>query len=342
MAISVGINGFGRIGRLSMRAAFDWDEVEFVRVNDPAGDAATLAHLLNFDSVHGRWRLDAGAEGDDIVIGARRVRCTRNTAVGDTDWSACDVVIEASGKMTTTPRLRPYLEQGVGRVVVTAPIDEDGVLDVVLGVNDHRYDPGSHRIVTAASCTTNCLALVVKVIHERLGIARGSMTTIHAVTSAQALLDAPRADLRLARASGLSLIPTSTGSAAAIARVFPELAGRLNGHAVRVPLANASLTDCVFEVERPTTADEVNRFLKEAADGELKGILGFEERPLVSVDYKTDPRSGIVDAPSTMVVDRTQVKLYVWYDNEWAYANRTAELARMVGRLDRPLAGAPR
>jgi glyceraldehyde 3-phosphate dehydrogenase len=334
MTLRIGINGFGRIGRLALRAAWDWPEFDFVQINDPAGDAATHAHLLNFDSVHGRWQHEARAEGDDIVIDGRRVRVSANKAIMDTDWSGCDIVIEASGKMKTVAVLRGYLDQGVKRVVVTAPVKEKGALNVVMGVNDKLFDPAQHRIVTAASCTTNCLAPVVKVIHEQLGIRHGSITTIHDLTNTQSILDTPHKDLRRARASGLSLIPTTTGSATAIAEIFPELRGRLNGHAVRVPLANASLTDCVFEVERATTAEEVNALLKRAADNELHGILGYEERPLVSIDYRTDPRSSIVDALSTLVVNGTHVKIYAWYDNEWGYANRTVELARLVGQAD--------
>lgn len=331
MTIKVGINGFGRIGRLVTRAAWEMPEVEIVRINDPAADAATYAHLLNFDSVHGRWQHEARAEGDDILIGDRRVSVTANKAIGDSDWSGCDVVVEASGKMKSTELLRAYLDQGVKRVVVSAPVKEPSVLNIVMGVNDHLFRPDEHRIVTAASCTTNCLAPVVKVIHEKLGIRHGSITTIHDLTNTQSILDQPHKDLRRARASGMSLIPTTTGSATAITEIFPELKGRLNGHAVRVPLANASLTDCVFEVERATTAREVNQLLKEAAQGELKDILGHEERPLVSIDYKTDPRSSIIDALSTMVINDTQVKIYAWYDNEWGYSCRTAELARKVG-----------
>ena len=334
MTIKVGINGFGRMGRLALRAAWDWPEMEFVQINDPAGDAATLAHLLTFDSVHGRWRHEATADGEDMLIGSHRIRCTQNKAVGDSDWSGCDLVIEASGKMKSSRALQAYLDQGVKRVVVTAPVKEEGVLNVVMGVNHQLYDKSRHPIVTAASCTTNCLAPVVKVIHENLGIRHGSMTTIHDLTNTQTILDAPHKDLRRARACGMSLIPTTTGSATAITQIFPELKGRLNGHAVRVPLANASLTDCVFEVERATIVEEVNRLLKEAAEGELNGILGYEERPLVSIDYKTDPRSSVIDALSTMVVNDTQVKLYAWYDNEWGYANRTVELARLVGLQD--------
>lgn len=334
MTIKVGINGFGRMGRLSLRAAFDWPDVKFVQVNDVAGDATTLAHLLTFDSVHGRWSHDATADGSDIVIGKQRIRCTQNKDIADTDWSGCDVVIEASGKMKSKTILQAYLDQGVKRVVVTAPVKEDGVLNVVMGVNDDLYNKDEHPIVTAASCTTNCLAPVVKVIHEKLGIKHGSMTTIHSITNTQTILDAPHKDLRRARSCGASLIPTTTGSATAITNIFPELKGKLNGHAVRIPLSNASLTDCVFEVSRETTAEEVNLLLKDAADNELKDIMGYEERPLVSIDYQTDPRSSIIDALSTMVVNGTQVKIYAWYDNEWGYANRTAELMRVVGLAD--------
>lgn len=334
MAIKIGINGFGRMGRLSLRAAWNWPEVEFVRINDPAGDAATLAHLLEFDSVHGRWSQPVAHDGDTIIIEGKRVICTRNKAITETDWSGCDVVIEASGKMKTKAVLQAYLDQGVKRVVVTAPVKEEGVLNVVMGVNDHLYDPAKYTIVTAASCTTNCLAPVVKVIHEHLGIVHGSMTTIHDLTNTQTILDAPHKDLRRARACGMSLIPTTTGSATAITQIFPELKGKLNGHAVRVPLANASLTDCVFEVKKATTVEQVNALLKQAAENELQDILGYEERPLVSIDYKTDPRSSIIDALSTMVINGTQVKIYAWYDNEWGYANRTVELARKVGLQD--------
>ncbi len=334
MAIKIGINGFGRIGRLVMRAAAENPEVAIVHINDPAGDAETLAHLLHFDSVHGRSTHEAIAENSRIRFAQFNATVSHHKAISDTDWSSCDVVIEASGKMKTKAVLQAYLDQGVKRVVVTAPVKEDGVLNVVMGVNHQAYDKDLHRIVTAASCTTNCLAPVVKVIHESLGIKHGSITTIHDLTNTQSILDTPHKDLRRARASGLNLIPTTTGSATAITHIFPELKGKLNGHAVRVPLANASLTDCVFEVSRATTADEVNGLLKAASEGELNGILGYEQRPLVSSDYKTDPRSSIIDALSTMVVNGTQVKIYAWYDNEWGYANRTLELAQLVGALD--------
>lgn len=334
--IKLGINGFGRIGRLALRASFDWPEFEFVQINDPAGDAATFAHLLNFDSVHGRWLNQAEAEGNTVIIKGQRIAVTHNKAINDTNWSGCDVVIECSGKMKSSAQLQAYLDQGVKRVVVSAPVKEAGVLNVVMGVNHHLFNALTHKIVTAASCTTNCLAPVVKVIHEKLGIKHGSITTIHDLTNTQSILDTPHKDLRRARACGSSLIPTTTGSATAITEIFPELKGRLNGHAVRVPLANASLTDCVFEVERATSAEEVNALLKAASEQELKDVLGYEERPLVSVDYKTDPRSSIIDALSTMVVNGTQVKIYAWYDNEWGYANRTVELAKMVGLVGQP------
>lgn len=331
MTLNVGINGFGRMGRLTLRAAWGDSTIRFVQINDPAGDPVTLAHLLNFDSVHGRWNHEAHADGDTLVIDGQRIPVTRNKELAATDWSGCDVVIEASGKFRKPDVLQPYLDQGVKRVVVTAPIKAAGTLDIVMGVNHGRFDPAKHRIVSAASCTTNCFAPVVKVIHENLGIRHGSLTTIHSLTNTQVIVDMPHKDLRRARSCGSSLIPTSTGSATAIAEIFPELKGRLDGHAVRVPLTNASLTDCVFEVERATTVAEVNGLLKAAAAGELNAILGYEERPLVSIDYLHDPRSSIVDALSTLVINGTQVKIYAWYDNEWGYVNRTAELVRLVG-----------
>lgn len=248
----IGINGFGRIGRLTLRAAFGWQDIEFVQINDPAGNAETLAHLLKYDSVHGTWSHDVSHDDNNVIVDGQAIRGTQNKAINDTDWSECDLVIEASGKMKKTELLQAYLEQGVKKVVVTAPVKEEGVLNVVLGVNDHLYDGDQHDIVTAASCTTNCLAPVVKVLQDKIGIKHGSMTTIHDITNTQTILDAPHKDLRRARACGMSLIPTTTGSATAITHIFPELKGKLNGHAVRVPLANASITDCVFEVERPT------------------------------------------------------------------------------------------
>ncbi len=330
MTIKVGINGFGRMGRLSFRVLWENPKVEIIQINDPGGDASTLAHLLNFDSVHGRWQHQANPNNNKIIINNLSIDCTANHSIEETDWSNCDMVIEATGKMKTLALLEQYLTQGVKKVLVSAPVKEQGVLNIVLGVNHELYQPQLNHIITAASCTTNCLAPVVKVLHQNLTIRHGSMTTIHSVTNTQNILDAPHKDLRRARACGMSLIPTTTGSATAITHIFPELTGKLNGHAVRIPLENASLTDCVFEVETETTVDEVNALFKNASENELKNILGYEERPLVSIDYKTDPRSSIIDALSTMVVNKTQVKVYAWYDNEWGYANRIADLVNLV------------
>jgi len=339
MTIKVGINGFGRMGRLFLRAAFNHasfkkNDLQFIQINDPAGDAKTLAHLLEFDSIHGHWDQNISVSENRMLINHQEILCSRNNAISDTDWSRCDIVIEASGKMNKKSLLEAYLEQGVSRVVVTAPVKEEGVLNIVMGINQHLYDKDSHPIVTAASCTTNCLAPAVKIIHENLGIKHGSMTTIHDITNTQTILDKHHKDLRRARACGMNLIPTTTGSATAITHIFPELKGKLNGHAIRVPLANASITDCVFELERSTTESEVNELMKQASENELSGILGYEERPLVSIDYRTDPRSCIVDALSTMVINDTQLKLYLWYDNEWGYVNRCTELVSMIGQME--------
>jgi glyceraldehyde 3-phosphate dehydrogenase len=330
----IGINGFGRMGRLALRAAWGWPELEFVHVNELAGDAATAAHLLVFDSVHGRWDADVRGDGDELTVDGRTLGLSQHAAPGDVPWDelGVDVVLECTGKFKTPKKLAPYFERGVRKVIVAAPVKDERALNVVVGVNDDRYEPETHDILTAASCTTNCLAPVVKVIHEGLGIERGSITTLHDLTNTQTMVDAPHKDLRRARAAGMSLIPTTTGSATAIGLIFPELQGKLDGLGVRVPLLNASLTDCVFEVSRPTTVEEVNALLEAAADGPLDGILGYETRPLVSIDFKDDPRSGIVDALSTIVTEGTQVKILAWYDNEWGYANRLVELARKVGQ----------
>jgi len=327
----VGINGFGRMGRLALRAAWDRPELEFAHVNETAGDAATAAHLLTFDSVHGRWSEDTCGEGSVLTVQGKPIGFSAASEPGDVPWGelGVEVVLECSGRFRTAESLEGYFRQGIAKVIVAAPVKEHA-LNVVVGVNDDSYDPARDRIVTAASCTTNCLAPVVKVIHEAIGIRHGQITTLHDMTNTQTVVDAPHKDLRRARASSVSLIPTTTGSASAIGLIFPELEGKLDGLAVRVPLLNASLTDCVFEVERATTVEEVNALLRSAAEGPLQGILGYETRPLVSVDFKGDPRSAIVDAGSTKVVDRTQVKILAWYDNEWGYANRLVELARTV------------
>jgi len=329
----VGINGFGRMGRLALRSAWDRDDLEFVHINEPHGDAGTAAHLLTFDSVHGRWERGAVGDGEELSIEGRQLGYSAHSSPGDVPWDdhGVELVLECSGRFRTMESLAPYFERGVKKVVVAAPVKDDRALNVVMGVNDERYDADRYDVVTAASCTTNCLAPVVKVIHEGLGIKRGSITTLHDLTNTQTMVDAPHKDLRRARAAGMSLIPTTTGSATAIALIFPELQGKLDGLAVRVPLLNASLVDAVFEVGRETTVEEVNQLLQAAADGPLAGILGYETRPLVSIDFKDDPRSGIVDAPSTMVTDGTQVKVLAWYDNEWGYVNRMVELAALVG-----------
>jgi len=331
VAIRVGINGFGRMGRLGLRAGWDNPEFRIVQINEIATDALGSAHLLKFDSVHGIWPCDTRAENGNVIIGDNALLYSSNVSIGDTDWSDCDVVIEATGKHHKKPdTLNAYFDQGVKKVIVAAPTE--GALNIVYGINDDLYDPATNHLLTAASCTTNCLAPVVKVMQEKVGIKHGCMTTIHDITNTQTIVDKGHKDLRRARACGNSLIPTSTGSAKAITQIFPELEGKLNGHAVRVPLLNASLTDFVFEASRPVTVEEINAYFEEAAEGELKGILGYEERPLVSVDYLNDPRSCIIDALSTMVIHETQVKIYAWYDNEWAYVNRMMELATKVAR----------
>ncbi|MEM0969110.1 MAG: ArsJ-associated glyceraldehyde-3-phosphate dehydrogenase [Verrucomicrobiota bacterium] len=330
MSVRVGINGFGRIGRLAFRVSCDSPELDFVVINDPGGVEAA-AHLLEFDSVQGRWDREVTAEGGALCFASQCIPVTSERSPAARKWSdfQVDVVIEASGKFKTPEDLQPYFDAGVKKVVVAAPV-KSGALNVVMGVNDHLYDPAEHHIVTAASCTTNCLAPVVKVVKEQLGIAHGSMTTIHDITNTQVIVDRPHKDLRRARAASMSLIPTTTGSAKAITQIYPELAGRLNGHAVRVPLLTGSLTDCVFEVEQETTADEVNGWFAAASEGSLKGILGYETRPLVGVDYQGDPRSSIVDGLSTLVVNGTHLKIYAWYDNEYGYSNRLAELVKKV------------
>jgi glyceraldehyde 3-phosphate dehydrogenase len=331
LSTRIGINGFGRMGRLALRAAWGWPELAFAHINELHADAATSAHLLTFDSVHGRWNRDVRGEGSIVAVDDVSISYSQHAEPGAVSWGdlGVQIVLECSGKFRTPEALDAYSRAGVRTVIVAAPVKQDA-LNIVMGVNDHWYDPAQHRLLTAASCTTNCLAPIVKVIHEGIGIRHGIITTIHDMTNTQTVVDAPHKDLRRARAASLSLIPTTTGSATAIGLIFPELLGKLDGVAVRVPLLNASLTDCVFEVARPTSVEEVNRLLKTAADGALRGILGYEQRPLVSVDYKDDPRSAIVDAPSTMVVDGTQVKILAWYDNEWGYANRLVELARKV------------
>jgi glyceraldehyde 3-phosphate dehydrogenase len=330
--VRIGINGFGRMGRLVLRALPRHPGIELVHVNEVKGGIATAAHLLEFDSVHGRYPGSVRVDGDALVIDERTVTFSEHAQPGEIPWAdlGVELVLESTGKFRTVDTLEPYFDGGVSKVVVAAPVKADEALNVVMGCNDHLYDPQRHRIVTAASCTTNCLAPVVKVLHGEIGIERGSITTMHDVTNTQVVVDAPHKDLRRARSALNSLIPTTTGSATAITMIYPELLGKLDGLAVRVPLLNASLTDAVFQVQREVTVDEVNDLLRTASEGDLAGILGFESRPLVSADYTNDTRSGIVDGLSTMVVDGRMVKVLVWYDNEYGYVFRWAELAAKV------------
>jgi len=337
----IGINGFGRIGRLVFRALWGRPGLELVHVNEAAGDAHTAAHLLAFDSVHGRWPQVVQANTRGFFVGTTPVSYSQEKDPTAVPWqeAGVEMVLECSGKFKTPETLQPYFDRGgLKRVVVACPVKGEvagaEALNIVFGINHHLYDPDRHRLITAASCTTNCLAPVVKVVHESFGIRHGSITTLHDVTNTQVVVDGFKTDLRRARSCLQSLIPTTTGSAKAIGMIFPDLQGKLNGHAVRVPLLNASLTDAVFELERPVTVEEVNRAFAEAANGELEGILGYETRPLVSVDYVNDPRSAIVDGPSTMVVNGTQLKVYAWYDNEWGYSSRMADLVRHVALID--------
>lgn len=324
------LNGLGRIGKLALRPLLERG-AKIAWINDAVGDPEMHAHLFEFDTVHGRWDATFSHDAESVTIDGTRLPFIATKTLADLPLGGVDVMIDCTGAFKTETKLAPYFDAGVKKVVVSAPVKDGPTANIVYGVNHDTYDAATHRIVTAASCTTNCLAPVVKVIHEGLGIRHGSITTIHDVTNTQTIVDRPAKDLRRARSALNSLIPTTTGSATAITLIYPELKGRLNGHAVRVPLLNASLTDCVFEVERATTAEEVNALFKSASEGALQGILGYETRPLVSTDYTNDTRSSIVDAPSTMVVNGTQVKVYAWYDNEMGYAHRLVDVALMVG-----------
>jgi glyceraldehyde-3-phosphate dehydrogenase (arsenate-transferring) len=344
--MKVGINGMGRMGRLALRSALGGihrpesdpraeNRLEVVHINELKGGITATAHLLEFDSIHGRWHAPIAVDADNaIAIGRNRIGFSEKASPGDVPWGdlGCDIVLECTGKFLTPDQLQAYFDRGVKRVIVAAPVKDDAALNIVVGVNDHLYDPARHRLLTAASCTTNCLAPVVKVIHESIGIRHGQITTIHDPTNTNVVVDAPHKDLRRARSAMLSMQPTTTGSATAISLIYPELKGKLNGHAVRIPVLNASLTDCVFELKRPTTAEEVNQLFKSASESVLAGILGLETRPLVSADYNNDPRSSIVDALSTMVTDETLLKVYAWYDNEVGYACRMVDLANIVQR----------
>ena len=328
----IGINGFGRIGRLVVRALRGRSDLQLAHVNDAHADAATSAHLLEFDTVHGRFDAAIASGADGLIVDGTRVSHSSHDSPDQIPWDdlGVDIVIESSGAFRTAESLQPHFDNGAAKVVVAAPVKSDGVLNIVMGCNDHLYEPTSHHLVTAASCTTNCLAPVVKVLHEAIGIERGVVTTIHDATNTQVVVDAPHADLRRARSALNSLIPTTTGSATSITMIYPELTGKLNGMAVRVPLLNASLTDAVFTMSADVTAADVNQRFRAAAEGELAGILGYEDRPLVSADFTNDTRSGIVDGPSTMVVDGRMLKVVTWYDNEYGYAFRMADLVEKI------------
>jgi glyceraldehyde 3-phosphate dehydrogenase len=328
--ITYAINGLGRIGKLALRPLIA-SGAQIAWINDAVGNPEMHAHLLEFDTVHGRWAADFGHDDSAVIINGSRIPFVGTRDLAALPLAGVDIVIDCTGKFKTAADLAPYFAAGVKKVVVSAPVKDGATANIVFGVNNASYDPALHSIITAASCTTNCLAPVVKVVHENIGIKHGMITTIHNVTNTQTIVDRPAKDLRRARSALNSLIPTTTGSATAITLIYPELKGRLNGHAVRVPLLNASLTDCVFELDRAVTVDEVNALFATAAAGELKGILGYEARPLVSCDYINDTRSSIVDGPSTMVVNGTQLKVYAWYDNEYGYAHRLVDVALMVG-----------
>ena len=337
----VGINGFGRIGRLVFRALWGRSDIELVHINERAGDAATAAHLLEFDSVHGRWNKAVAASGGGLQVESQAISYSQASDPAAVPWQelGVELVLECSGKIKTPETLEPYItDLGVERVIVACPVKGmvagEEVLNIVYGINHGLVDPARHRVITAASCTTNCLAPVVQVVHENFGIRHGSITTLHDVTNTQVVIDSFKSDLRRARSCMQSLIPTTTGSARAIGLIFPELVGKLNGHAVRVPLLNASLTDAVFELERAVSAEEVNTAFEAAAKGPLKAILGYETRPLVSVDFVNDSRSAIIDALSTLVTGGTQLKVYAWYDNEWGYSCRMADLACHLASLE--------
>ena len=337
----IGINGFGRIGRLVLRALWGRPGIEIVHVNDCAGDAVAAAHLLQFDSVHGRWQHEVRPDSMGFLVEDKPVRYSSESDPTNASWSdsGVEMLLECSGKFKTSESLQLFLDVlKLKRILVACPVKgsvgDVEILNIVYGINHHLYDPNLHKVVTAASCTTNCLAPIVKVVHNSFGIKHGSITTLHDVTNTQVVVDGFHNDLRRARSCIQSVIPTTTGSAKAIGLIFPELEGKLNGHAVRIPLLNASLTDAVFELEKKVSIEDVNGAFEAAANGELHGILGYETRPLVSVDYVNDSRSTIVDALSTMVINGTQIKVYAWYDNEWGYSSRMADLACHVACLE--------
>lgn len=328
----IAINGFGRIGRNVLRVALQQKDVEVVGINDLT-DAHTLAHLFKYDSVHGIYGEDVSVKENAIVVGNREIKVSAERDPANLPWKewGVDVVVESTGRFTKREDAAKHLEAGAKKVIISAPAKNEDIT-IVLGVNEEKYDPAQHHVISNASCTTNCLAPFAKVLHENFGIRRGLMTTVHSYTNDQQILDLPHKDLRRARAAGMSIIPTSTGAAKAVSLVLPELKGKLNGFAMRVPTPNVSVVDLVAELDKNTTAEEINAALKRAADQELKGILGFSDEPLVSKDYNGDPRSSIVDGLSTMVLEDNMVKVVSWYDNEWGYSNRVIDLVNYIAK----------
>jgi len=333
MAIRVGINGFGRIGRNMLRASWNDPGIEYVAVNDIT-DAKTLAHLLKYDSVLGTFKEDVRAAEDGILVNGKKIRVLAEKEVGTLPWKdlGVSVVIESTGRYTKRPDVIQHIEKGgATKVIVSAPATDPDIT-LVLGVNEKTYDPAKHHVISNASCTTNCLAPVIKVLHESFGVERGLMTTIHAYTNDQKILDAPHKDLRRARAAAVSQIPTTTGAAKAVGLVIPELKGKIDGFSVRIPTPDVSLVDFVAVLKRAATAEEINAAFTAAAAGPLKGILGVTDEPLVSCDFMGDPRSGIVDLLSTKVLEGTLAKVIAWYDNEWGYSCRLVDLAKFVAK----------
>lgn len=330
--IKVAINGFGRIGRLVFRAALNNPEIDIVAVNDLT-DSEMLAHLLKYDSVHGKLGVPVEATAEGMLVNGKLVKVLAEREPTKLPWKDLniDLVIESTGRFTNRQDANKHIEAGAKKVIISAPAkDED--ITIVMGVNEDKYDSASHQIISNASCTTNCLAPFAKVLHEKFGIKRGLMTTIHSYTNDQQILDLPHKDYRRARAAAASIIPTTTGAAKAVSLVLPELKGKLNGFAMRVPTPNVSVVDLVAELEKNVSVEEVNQALKDAADGELKGILAYSDEPLVSIDYNHNPYSSTIDSLSTMVIEGNMVKVVSWYDNEWGYSNRVADLAVFVAK----------
>lgn len=330
MATKVGINGFGRIGRNVFRAALGNPDVEIVAVNDLT-DAKTLAHLLKYDSIHGTLNAEVKAEGGNIVVNGKTIKVLAEREPANLPWGALgvEVVVESTGRFTDGDKAAAHLKAGAKKVIISAPAKGEDIT-IVMGVNHDKYDAAKHNVISNASCTTNCLAPFAKVLHENFGIKRGLMTTVHSYTNDQQILDLPHSDLRRARAAAMSIIPTTTGAAKAVSLVLPELKGKLNGFAMRVPTPNVSITDLVVELDKAATAEEINAALKKAAEGELKGIMAYSDEPLVSRDYNGNPHSSIVDGLSTMVVEGSMAKVVSWYDNEWGYSNRVVDLIRFI------------